>query len=152
MSVRYVIAVGAACVDEYYEADSWPRLGDKGLVRPTGEVVGGMIANAACVLAGYGVDTRMFDSMNRRQAGFILKDLASYGLDVSRVRLDDNLPDAKCIIVRSGEDRAILVVDNAAAGDCPWPGRTGLFRRSSLRLHDAHRTEAVQEMPRGLME
>jgi sugar/nucleoside kinase (ribokinase family) len=113
MSNQYVIAVGTACVDEYYEADRWPGLGDKGLVRPTGEVVGGMIANAACVLAGYGVDTRMFDSMNRRQAGFILKDLAGYGLDVSRVWLDDSLPDAKCIIVRSGEDRTILVVDNA---------------------------------------
>lgn len=106
----YVIAVGSACIDENYNADRWPKLGDKCVVRPTGDLVGGMIANAACVLAGYGLKTCMFDALNSRQADFILKDLKSYGLDVRHVRIDDSLPDAKCIIVRTPVDRAILVV------------------------------------------
>lgn len=110
MSEGYVIAVGSACIDENYNADRWPELGDKCLIRPTGDLVGGMIANAACVLAGYGLKTCMFDALNSRQADFILKDLKSYGLDVEHVRIDDSLPDAKCIIVRTPTDRAILVV------------------------------------------
>ena len=110
MSEGYVIAVGSACIDENNNADRWPELGDKCLIRPTGDLVGGMIANAACVLAGYGLRTCMFDALNSRQADFILKDLKSYGLDVEHVRIDDSLPDAKCIIVRTPTDRAILVV------------------------------------------
>lgn len=110
MSDKYVIAVGSACIDKNYNADRWPALGDKCLIRPTGDLVGGMIANAACVLAGYGLKTCMFDALNSRQAGFILKDLQSYGLDVAHVRIDDSLADAKCIIVRTPMDRAILVV------------------------------------------
>lgn len=112
MSTGYVIAVGSACIDENYNTDRWPDLGDKCLIRPTGDLVGGMIANAACVMAGYGVKTCMFDALNSHQADFILKDLHSYGLDVSRVRIDDSLPDAKCIIVRTPSDRAILVVSS----------------------------------------
>ena len=113
MNEKYVVAVGSACIDENYNADRWPELGDKCLIRPTGDLVGGMIANAACVLAGYGVKTCMFDELNSRQGEFILNDLQSYGVNVERVRIDDSLPDAKCIIVRTPTDRAILVVNEA---------------------------------------
>lgn len=110
MSSNYIIAVGAACIDENYTAERWPVLGDKCLIKPAGDLVGGMIANAACVLAGYGGKTCIFDNMNKKQSDFILKDLAASGLDVSHVRIDENLPEVKCIIVRTETDRAILVV------------------------------------------
>lgn len=54
---RYVIAIGAAALDEYYTADTWPSEGGKAMVDYKEDMIGGMIPNAACVFAGYGVHT-----------------------------------------------------------------------------------------------
>lgn len=108
----YVVAFGAACIDEYYETAEWPCAGNKALVNFTGEMVGGMIPNAACVFAGYGIKTYFCDVMNESPASDRIKaDLEKYGLDVSHVISNKSLSDAKCIIVRAKGDRTILVVD-----------------------------------------
>ena len=110
---RYVVCIGAACMDEYYTAQSWPEEGNKCLVDSTANLTGGMIPNAACVFAGYGVKTYLYDVMNASSASMaLLEDLKGYGLDVSAVQFDDSLPDAKCIIVLTPGDRTILVVDS----------------------------------------
>ena len=43
MNGGYVVAVGAACIDEYYRAGEWPAEGEKGLVTAMEEQVGGMV-------------------------------------------------------------------------------------------------------------
>ena len=110
---RYIVTVGGLCMDEYYYAQRWPKEGDKGLIEKEFDMVGGMIPNAAAVFSGYGINTKFYDVMNSgavTQA--LLSDLQRYGIDTSMVRFDDSLPDAKCIIVRSGKERTILVVDS----------------------------------------
>ena len=52
-----VIMTGTACMDEYYHLDRWICEGDKTEVRYISSEMGGMIANAACVLAGLGTYT-----------------------------------------------------------------------------------------------
>ena len=47
MSKPYLVALGTACFDEYYSADSWVSEGDKLLVHPMEKKAGGMVANAA---------------------------------------------------------------------------------------------------------
>lgn len=109
----YVVCIGAACMDEYYTAQSWPEEGNKCKVDSTTNLTGGMIPNAACVFAGYGVKTYLYDVMNSSASSMaLLDDLKGYGLDVSAVQFDDSLPDAKCIIVLTPGDRTILVVDS----------------------------------------
>lgn len=128
-SEPYVVAVGPVCVDEYYRADDWPALGNKGMVRAAGTTVGGMIPNAACVFAGYGVRTYLFDILNRSpQTPRMLEDLASYGVDTSAVMYDESVPDPKCIIVVTPGDRTILVVDSQKPSVAVEGERLELFR------------------------
>ncbi|MEA5049312.1 MAG: carbohydrate kinase family protein [Eubacteriales bacterium] len=112
MKGGYIVAVGSACIDEYYRAKEWPDEGDKGLVTAMEAQVGGMIANAACVFACYGNPVFLLDSMNNGPVSQKLKEnLERYHLDTSRIIPDDTLPDAKCLIVVTPSERTILVVD-----------------------------------------
>jgi sugar/nucleoside kinase (ribokinase family) len=129
---RYVVTAGTACIDEYYKAQCWPEEGNKGLIEKTGEMVGGMIANAACVFAGYGVKTFFFDMLNSgKVTEYILKDLEGYGVDVSPVVFNDALPDAKTIITLTPGERTILVVDGHKPEVRLEGERLELFRNSS---------------------
>ena len=110
---KYVVAIGVSCIDEYYSLPQWPQEGNQSRVEFVEAVVGGMIPNAACVLAGYGVKTYLIDQMSSgspvtRQ---ILEDLQSYRLDVSCVRFIDGLPDVKCMIFLTPGERTLLAVD-----------------------------------------
>ena len=112
MTKPYLAAIGTACMDEYYQADTFVEEGDKLLVRPMEAKAGGMIANAACVMAGYGDHTFLIDYMNDGANSAALKDgLAKEGLDVSHIVTDNRLPDAKCIIVLTPKERTIFVVN-----------------------------------------
>lgn len=42
---------------------------------------------------------------------YLENELQGYGIDTSLIEYDENLPDAKCIIVRAGKERTILVVE-----------------------------------------
>ena len=109
---KYIVAVGAVCTDEYYTAEEWPEEGNKCLVKSAGNKVGGMVPNAACVFAGYGVKTYFYDVINDSPSSKkLIEDLQSYGLDTSAVIYDPTLPDTKCVIVLTPEERTILVVD-----------------------------------------
>lgn len=110
---KYIVAVGPVCIDEYYTANGWVPEGSKLMMQAVNHTVGGMIPNAACVFAGYGVKTYFYDVMNTGAvAQRLLEDLRGYGLDCSPVVFDDSVPDAKCIIVLTPGDRTILVVDS----------------------------------------
>ncbi len=138
---KYVVAVGTVCMDEYYRGVNWPEEGDKSLVKAGGCKVGGMIPNAACVFAGYGVKTYFYDVVNESaQTRKLLEDLESYGLDTSPVVYDSSLPDTKCIIVLSEGERTILVVD----GEKPTLKLEG--ERLELFRNAAYIYSAVSEM------
>ena len=112
MKDPYIVAIGNACFDEYYSADSWVAEGDKLVVRPMEKKAGGMIPNAASVLAGYGDHTYLIDYMNDGPSNQELKrQLEDFGLDVSHVVTDNRLPDAKCIIMLTPAERTIFVLD-----------------------------------------
>lgn len=109
----YIVAVGTVCADEYYAADAWPAEGSAINARGGKVMAGGMIPNAACVLAGYGEDVRLLDILNRSETSrMMLKDLEAQGVDCSRVWFDDALSDAKCLIFLTPGDRTIFVVDS----------------------------------------
>lgn len=119
MKKPYLVAIGNACFDEYYSADCWAEEGGKLVVHPMEKKAGGMIPNAASVMAGYGDHTYLLDYMNSGSSNQELKrNLEGYGLDTSYIVTDDRLPDAKCIIILTPAERTILVLDY------PRPPRT----------------------------
>ena len=110
MTNGYAVYVGDVALDEYYRADSWPTVKDKALVQPLPAMPGGMIANAACVAAGLGMQVKFLAALNRGAiTQFLLADLEKIGVDTSLVVFDDSLPDAKCMIFLVGDEHTVLI-------------------------------------------
>lgn len=114
MKDGYVVALGVPCIDEYGVAEEWPREGEKSVVRWGERKVGGMIPNAACVMAGMGRKTYLVAALNAGpNSEAIRRDLARWGLDLSHLIVDEALPDMRCVIVRTERERTILVPDSS---------------------------------------
>ena len=72
-----IVMIGSGCIDEYYELDYVPGMGEKTICHPIGNQVGGMIGNAASVTAAYGMDTYLMDVVNRGgTVEIVLEDLS----------------------------------------------------------------------------
>ena len=114
MKENYVVAIGVACIDEYYETDHWIPEGEKCNIRWRENRVGGMIPNAACVLAGLGEKTYLVTALNSSSVSEVIKkNLENCKLDLSYMITDDSLSDPKCIIVSTPAERSIFVVDTS---------------------------------------
>jgi ribokinase len=106
-------AIGTSCIDEYYDLEEVPGLGDKVLCRYLESRPGGMIGNAVCVYASYGAPACMIDFINNgKQVGMLLDDLKSWGVNTGYITRDDARPDTKCIIMLKNGERIIFVVEN----------------------------------------
>ncbi len=108
----YVIFVGSADIDENYDVAYWPSAGGKTSAKYAGTVAGGMIANAACVCAGYGVKTYCFDCNGADpQYDFLFEDLRRNHVDTSMVVRKPGVEEGKCLVFRLPDgDRSIVCV------------------------------------------
>ncbi|MBR2802813.1 MAG: carbohydrate kinase family protein [Erysipelotrichaceae bacterium] len=114
--MSYTVFLGTPCIDEYYEIAEWPQMGAKFACVPKGQSAGGMIANAACVMAGYGEKVYSFCGLSKGpDTDFLFADFARNHVDTSQIILREEGTDAKCLIFQTETDRSIAVV----AGD-PW--------------------------------
>jgi len=105
--------IGSNCIDEYYQLDEVPQLGDKALCRYIDSKIGGMIGNAASVYAGYGNNTYMIDFMNHHTSNqLLLDDLINSKININYISFDDKYPDSKCMIMLNHGERIIYIMDN----------------------------------------
>ncbi len=105
----YSVFVGDVSLDEFFRTDAWPGSGAKVDITPIGTYVGGMIANAAAVYAGYGESVRFVWAMNESElSGRLLADLESLGIDTSLVVRDASLADSRNIIVLADGEHTVL--------------------------------------------
>ncbi|MGN8937797.1 carbohydrate kinase family protein [Bittarella sp. HCP28S3_D9] len=112
----YLVFLGEACIDEYYETDRWGEMGDKMMLRPVENLVGGMVANAAGVAAGLGQKCYLVDSLSDSPVCRQLRAaMEAEGIDTSYTLHDPGMADPKCIIVTQGGERVVCVVDTARA-------------------------------------
>lgn len=110
---KHFVAIGASCIDEYYESNKIPSLGDKVNCKYKFSIVGGMIGNAAAVYAGFGNKTYMIDFTNNKPINdLLIEDLIKYNVDPTYVVRDDKYSDAKCLIILTQGERIIYVVEN----------------------------------------
>ena len=109
----YAVFMGFACVDEYYKMDDWLAKGEKANARYIRPTAGGMIANAACVCAGYGIKTYVFDVKSTDHSeDFLYEDLEKSNVDVSKVIRLDSVKDGKCLIFQFPDgDRSIFCIN-----------------------------------------
>ncbi|HCT63092.1 MAG TPA: hypothetical protein DIC19_03230 [Erysipelotrichaceae bacterium] len=105
--------LGRNCIDEYYELNDVPSLGEKALCRFIDHKVGGMIGNAASIYAAYGNPAVMLDFMNTSpENDLLVKDLIQYGVNIDGIAFNDAYPSSKCMIMLKDGERIIYVLDN----------------------------------------
>jgi sugar/nucleoside kinase (ribokinase family) len=110
--MRYVVAVGSSSLDTYYEASSWPALGDKVMVKKQGTQVGGLVSNAACAMAACGLTTYLVDTVNPNAKDRILEELDKYGLRSEYVAAGDASTESATVIILVQGERTIFVSKN----------------------------------------
>lgn len=110
MSEDYAVFIGDVALDEYYLAPRWPHLNDKIEVLAKEPKIGGMIANAASIYAGYGRKTYFISQLNKSPLTSVLtKALQANGIDTSHIVYDQNLRDSKTIIIIVEGEHTIFI-------------------------------------------
>lgn len=108
---KRIVMIGSSCIDEYYEMEHVPGLGDKAVLKPLGSRIGGMIGNAAAVAAAYGMEVYLMDTINRGESTeLILEDCRNAGIRTEMIRFDSSLPDVKCLIFLKDGERIVYVI------------------------------------------
>ncbi|MBW8347915.1 carbohydrate kinase family protein [Bacillus sp. IITD106] len=106
----YVVAIGGSAIDEYYICKNWPELGDKAIVQYLDSKVGGMIANAASILANYSLKTYILDNLGDDQyTTLILEDLKSNNINTDYIEIVPETTNNKTFIMLSKEEKTIFV-------------------------------------------
>ncbi|WP_024736488.1 carbohydrate kinase family protein [Enterocloster asparagiformis] len=107
---KKVFFIGDVAMDEYYSAPYFPKIKEKILVQTLPAQMGGMIANAACVYAGYGAPVSFLTALN---PGAVSKELCrglnEAGIDTEFMVWDESLPDAKTIIILAEGEHTVFI-------------------------------------------
>jgi ribokinase len=101
--------LGDVSLDRYFEAERWPGLADRAAMRPLPAHVGGMVANAARVFAGFGAPAEFVTILNRGElcAGLVSA-LEAAGLGTRFIAFDDAEPDPQTLVFLVEGDDVIL--------------------------------------------
>lgn len=111
---QYAVAIGDNDIDEYYRCERWPELGAKTRAEFIESKIGGMIGNAASVMAGYGLETYMMGNLgDDSYTQLILHDLKRHGVRTDFVQICKGVPNSKTHIMLAGGERTIFVLTNA---------------------------------------
>ena len=102
--------LGDAALDEYYQADYFPRLKEKITVQPLPAESGGMVANAACVSAALGCQTHFLAMLKDSEiTEKLLTDMRKGGIETKWVIYDNDLPEAKTIIILAEGEHTVFI-------------------------------------------
>ena len=104
--------IGDVALDEYYTADRWPGLADKGMVNELPAEIGGSIANAAVVHAGLGGQTEFISLLNGSPLSRrLIEDLRANGVGVRHMLTDLEIPESRNLIFLVDGEHIVLTVD-----------------------------------------
>ena len=108
----YVVFMGGPCTDKYFDVDKWPEIGSKVNARHRGNVCGGMIANAACVCAGYGIETYSFDIKGENPDTVeLFTDMEANHVHMDKAVVLKDKKDTYCVIYQlPGGEHTLMVV------------------------------------------
>lgn len=131
MEKKTVVMIGSSCIDEYYEMEYVPKLGEKTLTKALGGKIGGMIGNAAAVAAAYGMDVYLMDTVNKgSNTEILLDDCRISGIKLDMIRYDETLPDVKCLIFLKDGERIVYVVPAEKSDIVPDTGQEEILKKA----------------------
>lgn len=110
---KYLLTLLGSSVDEFYEADSWPILGDFTHARHVYTSAGGCPLNVGAVCASKGEKVKALDMLGKEDPStdFLLKELKRLHVDTSHIQIRDGVSDGKVVIILNGDQRTMFVVD-----------------------------------------
>jgi len=105
-----VFFIGDVAQDEYYTADRFPKIKEKIIVHELPPMMGGSIANAACVYAALGGRPYFMTALNRGHiTKKLLASLNEYGINTEHMVFDDSIPDARCLVILAEDEHTVFI-------------------------------------------
>jgi sugar/nucleoside kinase (ribokinase family) len=102
-----IIGIGAATWDHFYEVDQFPS--DEGVTEAKASHFGGggPVATALCAMARMGLPTVLLDTQGDDAIGTSIRsELAAYGMDVSRIRVETGASSPHAVVLVRASDAA----------------------------------------------
>ncbi|MFK9095034.1 carbohydrate kinase family protein [Bacillus salipaludis] len=110
MKKDYSFFVGDVALDEYYRAPYWPKIKEKVLVKALEPQMGGSMANAACVYAGFKESVYFLSQLNSGNiTQRLCANLRDNGIDTQYILYDEQLPDSKCMIILAEDEHTLFI-------------------------------------------
>ena len=110
VSHERVFFVGDVATDEYYQAPYFPSIKEKIIVHALKPQMGGMIANAACVFASYGVPAQFMTALKPSEnSRNLCAGLERAGLDTTHMVWDESLPESKTIVILAEDEHTVFI-------------------------------------------
>ena len=105
-----VFFIGDVALDEYYQADYFPKLKEKIIVHTLPAQMGGSMANAACVFAALGNQPGFLTALNSGAiTQQLMRGLHEAGISTEHMVFDDSIPDAKCLIILAENEHTVFI-------------------------------------------
>ncbi len=155
--------IGDVALDEYYAADRWPGIADKGFIDELPAECGGSIANAAVVHAALGGKTEFISLLNESPLSEqLIADLRTNGVSTHHLLRQPGIPESRNLIflvdgehvvltLQMGQQPMFLPPDTMAALRRPGFLYTTLYRARRLREADGQlaQAELLADLRRG---
>lgn len=108
--MKKIFFIGDVALDEYYQADYFPKIKEKIIVHTLPAQMGGSIANAACVFQSMGNSPYFLTALNSGDiTQRLLKNLNESGINTDYMVFDDSIPDSKCIIILAENEHTVFI-------------------------------------------
>ena len=108
--MKKIFFIGDVALDEYYQADYFPKIKEKIIVHTLPAQMGGSIANAACVFQSMGNSPYFLTALNSGSiTKRLLKNLNESGVNTDYMVFDDSIPDSKCIIILAENEHTVFI-------------------------------------------
>ncbi len=105
-----IFFIGDVSLDEYYQAEYFPKIKEKILVKTLPAQMGGSIANAACVFQSFGNSPYFLTALNSGEiTRKLLKGLSEAGINTEYMVFDDKIPDSKCLIILAENEHTVFI-------------------------------------------
>lgn len=110
---KYLLTILGSSVDYFYESDTYPIVGDFSHARYITSSAGGCPLNVGAICAAKGMNVSALDMLGKKDdtTPFLLSELKRLHFNTDHVEIRENVSNGKVIIILTGDQRTMFVVD-----------------------------------------
>lgn len=110
--VNYIVVLGELRRDSYYSLDRWPFSGEQMFANRGETYVGGIMSNAAAVMAALGSKVYMIGVAGTDEnSRFVKSSLEGFGVDTSFMSYNDSVKVGESMVFHFKGDRNVFAID-----------------------------------------